>query len=325
MINTGFKQVRNNRGLIRRGPFYRPPARLAIRLALLVIFTLHFISCGGRSDSVQQQGEPPGETYRPYELLCDPASTGPLVAAHRGAHNSVPENSLAAIREAARLGADFAEIDVRSTQDGVLILMHDNNLSRTTGFSAEVSATTYAQISELTLLDGNSSNQETLKVPTFAEALSLARETGIMLYVDVKTDRDDLVAAVVQAGPYYDAALLRVYPDQALRMRALDADLLMMPIAQTVDDLNAILAVMPEIRIVELNKGSPDAEFCAAARNAGVKVQQDVIGWPDIAAVLGNYDEWAKFAYAGVWLLQTDQPELLIPAARTYRQTGVFP
>lgn len=321
----GFKHVRKNRGLIRRRPFSGPPARLAVRLALLAILTLHFISCGGRSDSSQQQGGQPGNAYHPYELLCGPASTGPLVAAHRGAHNSFPENSLAAIREAARLGADFAEIDVRSTQDGVLVLMHDSNLHRTTGFSAEVSATTYAQISELTLPDGDLSNPETLKVPTFAEALALARETGIMLYVDVKTDRDDLVVAGVRAGPYYDAALLRSSLGQALRMRALDANLLIMPIAQTIDDLNAILAAMPGIRIVELNKDSPDAEFCTAARNAGVKAQQDVIGWPDVAAVLGNYGEWAKFAYAGVWLLQTDQPELLIPAARTYRQTGMFP
>src|SRR5512145_2952998 len=117
-----FKHIRKNRGLIRRRPFSGPPARLAMRLALLAILTLHSISCGGRSDSSQQQGGQPGNTYSPYELLCLPASTGPLVAAHRGAHNFVPENSLAAIREAARLGADFAEIDVRSTQDGVLVL-----------------------------------------------------------------------------------------------------------------------------------------------------------------------------------------------------------
>ncbi len=326
MINMETKDVRNERRLISKGTFCYHPSRFFIWLALLAILTLHFISCGGGSDSSQQQGgHPPGNAYRPYELLCDPASTGPLVAAHRGAHNSVPENSLAAIREAARLGADFAEIDIRSTQDGVLILMHDSNMSRTTGFNAEVSSTTYAQIQDLTLSGGNSSNPETLKVPTFAEALALARETGIMLYVDVKTNRDDLVAAGVEAGPYYDVALLRCYPEQALRMQALDANLLIMPVAQTIDDLNAILAAMPGIRIVELNKDSPDADFCTAARNAGVKVQQDVIGWPDVATVLGNYGEWAKFAYAGVWLLQTDQPELLIPAARTYRQTGVFP
>ena len=54
------------------------------------------------------------------------------IAAHRGANRYAPENTLPAIREAARLGVDFAEIDIRTTQDGKYILLHDGTLNRTT-------------------------------------------------------------------------------------------------------------------------------------------------------------------------------------------------
>ncbi len=54
------------------------------------------------------------------------------VVAHRGASGAAPEHTLAAIREAARQEADWAEIDVVMSKDGVPVLLHDTNLARTT-------------------------------------------------------------------------------------------------------------------------------------------------------------------------------------------------
>ncbi len=62
-----------------------------------------------------------------------------LVAAHRGASAEAPENTLAAVEQAIANRADYAEIDVQETKDGVVILLHDSNLKRTTGVDAEVS------------------------------------------------------------------------------------------------------------------------------------------------------------------------------------------
>lgn len=55
-----------------------------------------------------------------------------LVIAHRGARSVAPENTLAAARRAAELGADGWELDVQLTKDGELVLMHDDVLTRTT-------------------------------------------------------------------------------------------------------------------------------------------------------------------------------------------------
>jgi len=61
-----------------------------------------------------------------------PASSPPLLIAHRGASAYAPEHTLASYRLAIDLGADFVEQDLQVTRDGVLICMHDPELTRTT-------------------------------------------------------------------------------------------------------------------------------------------------------------------------------------------------
>ncbi|MEU1475014.1 glycerophosphodiester phosphodiesterase family protein [Streptomyces sp. NPDC005760] len=58
--------------------------------------------------------------------------TPPAVIAHRGASAYAPENTLAAVDRAARLGAVWVENDVQRTRDGKLVVLHDDSLARTT-------------------------------------------------------------------------------------------------------------------------------------------------------------------------------------------------
>ncbi|MEU0023934.1 glycerophosphodiester phosphodiesterase family protein [Streptomyces sp. NPDC006335] len=58
--------------------------------------------------------------------------TPPVVIAHRGGSAYAPENTLAAVDEAARLGAVWVENDVQRTRDGQLVVLHDESLQRTT-------------------------------------------------------------------------------------------------------------------------------------------------------------------------------------------------
>ncbi|WP_097869354.1 glycerophosphodiester phosphodiesterase family protein [Streptomyces sp. rh34] len=56
----------------------------------------------------------------------------PVVVAHRGASGYAPENTLAAVDAADALGIEWVENDVHRTRDGVLVVLHDTNLKRTT-------------------------------------------------------------------------------------------------------------------------------------------------------------------------------------------------
>jgi glycerophosphoryl diester phosphodiesterase len=75
--------------------------------------------------------------------------SAPLVIAHRGGAGLWPENTLYAFKQAQQLGVDVIEIDVRSTKDGVLVVLHDATVERTTDGKGRVGEMTLADLSKL--------------------------------------------------------------------------------------------------------------------------------------------------------------------------------
>ena len=65
----------------------------------------------------------------------------PLVMAHRGGRALWPENTLSAFERAVEMGVDVLEMDIHTTADGALVVMHDNTVDRTTNRSGPVSYT----------------------------------------------------------------------------------------------------------------------------------------------------------------------------------------
>jgi glycerophosphoryl diester phosphodiesterase len=73
----------------------------------------------------------------------------PLVFAHRGGGGLYPENTLEAFKYSAQMGVDVLELDVHSTADGVLVVMHDGDVARTTDGSGRVNQMTLAEVKKL--------------------------------------------------------------------------------------------------------------------------------------------------------------------------------
>lgn len=123
-----------------------------------------------------------------------PGRTPTLVVAHRGASVAAPENTLAAVRAAAALGADMVEIDVRRTGDGALVLLHDATLARTTDATRVLPARGPWRVADLTLdevrrLDAGSAHSAVHAgepVPTLADALDLAGDLGLGVQLELK-------------------------------------------------------------------------------------------------------------------------------------------
>jgi glycerophosphoryl diester phosphodiesterase len=287
-----------------------------MRLVVSAWVALVLAACGGSGGD---------EPFTPAGCLADPECRQVLVTAHRGYHADHPENSLAAVRATAELGAGFAEVDVDHTSDEILVLMHDSTVDRTTDGTGAVNQMTWAEIQQLELLDCQAGSTESCEVPRFDDTLALALELGIMLYVDVKTERMDLVIEAIQAGPYHPAALVRDDLDKLVSPAGQDQDLLVMPPVGTLLELEAARTAIPGLLIVELASGVSDPDFTAAASSLGIKVQQDVMAHGDILGATGDYSNWKEFIDAGVFLPQTDFPQLLVPAVDEYNRTGVFP
>jgi glycerophosphoryl diester phosphodiesterase len=106
--------------------------------------------------------------------------TRPLVIAHRGGMALWPENTLYAFEQAASLGTDVMETDVRATGDAVLVLLHDATVNRTTDGTGAVAALTLAELKRLDAgarwsPDGGRTfpyRSQGLTVPTLAEAFA---------------------------------------------------------------------------------------------------------------------------------------------------------
>ncbi|MCL6590175.1 MAG: hypothetical protein K6U80_09505 [Firmicutes bacterium] len=120
--------------------------------------------------------------YGVYFILRGPLPPKVLVIAHRGASALAPENTLAAFREAGRLKTDGIELDVRMAKDGELVIMHDETVERTTDGLGAVRDLTFQKLRALTVNGGEF-------VPTFAEALTVARENQQDIYAEIKSGR----------------------------------------------------------------------------------------------------------------------------------------
>ena len=88
----------------------------------------------------------------------------------------------------------------------------------------------------------------------------------------------------------------------------------------------AAITAVDGLRIVEIARVTPDVDLTALILAAGLQVQQDVMVDGDgLAALSGDYTGWGAYIEAGVQLLQTNFPDLLVPAVQQYNRTGVFP
>ncbi|HPM26003.1 MAG TPA: glycerophosphodiester phosphodiesterase family protein, partial [Methanothrix sp.] len=111
-----------------------------------------------------------------------------LVIAHRTAAALAPENSLRGIEQAALCHANWVEMDVRLSRDGELILMHDERVDRTSSGCGPVGETSLEELKDLHLRNRDGSLDQSSTVPTLQEAVSLARELGLGLVVEMKEE-----------------------------------------------------------------------------------------------------------------------------------------
>lgn len=164
-----------------------------------------------------------------------------IFVAHRGNVPGYPENTLAAFRQAVKLGADVLEMDLRGTRDGQVVIMHDATLARTTNGKGNVADFTLAELKKLDAGQGE-------EIPTFEEVLNVAvGGTGVKLLLDIKEapglDKQKVVGLIEK----HDAVL----------------DVIVGP--RSLADLKAFKTLNPNLRALGFFPGIIDMEAFAAA------------------------------------------------------------
>jgi hypothetical protein len=110
----------------------------------------------------------------------------PIWVVHGGGDWDGPENTLAALAKSAALGATYAEIDLRVTKEGQVVLIHDETIDRTTNGSGRVDELTYEQIGGYDAGSWYGSEFTGERIPLLSAALSFARDHEVRLLLHVK-------------------------------------------------------------------------------------------------------------------------------------------
>jgi glycerophosphoryl diester phosphodiesterase len=229
-----------------------------------------------------------------------------IVISHRGNHLQVPENTVASVQEAIHAGADYVEIDLRTTRDGYLVIHHDASVDRMTNGKGNVKDLTLQEIRSLKVTNNNKSDTTTYHIPEFSEILK-ACGRNINIYLDFKeADAGETYRQIKKAGMekrivvYINKeiqypAWRRVAPDIPLMSSLPDS-------IRTKEQLQFFLNRVPLAIVDNLY----DSSMVVEARKLGVSV------WLDVESPAENPAIWDKAINKGIQGMQTDHPAQLI-------------
>ncbi len=232
-----------------------------------------------------------------------------LLQAHRaGDRPGAAENSLTAIDESLADGAVFMEIDVARTADGVLVLMHDDTLERTTTGAGTLARTTFADLSTLSLVDVDGTDTGE-KVPTLADALGALEGRGFAQIDRKRSTSFDAIATILEDEQAADRSMVITYTiEEAIAVHQRLPDVMISTGIDRLDDVATLEAAGVDLSRVTgwlgLGSGKPGLDRELAA--LGIETS-----YGDFRAESDGSIDYMQLAGNGAEVLSVDD----IPAA----------
>jgi glycerophosphoryl diester phosphodiesterase len=194
------------------------------------------------------------------------------VIAHRGFSGAAPENTLSAVREAIRAGADRIEFDVLLSSDGEPVVFHDATLDRTTDGHGPLAALTLAELRSLDAGRWFSPRHAGERVPTLDEVLE---ECGDRIPVNVEIKEEAVEAG---SGPSPRGIEARVAG--AIRRHGLVASAVVSSFEPRA--LRRLGALLPEAKLESLynerlHAGRGPGAVCAEVGSRGFSCSRDEV------------------------------------------------
>ena len=217
-------------------------------------------------------------------------SAKPEKISHRGAHQTLPENSLSAFLRAIELGADAIELDVHATRDGVVIVHHDPVVNAPAAARARIADLSASEISRFPLAHG-------VEIPTLEKVLNAVGDWA-MVYVEIKAQgieplvvrcirESDARCAVHAFDHRVVKTVKRIFP--AIRTGVLE-------VARHIDPVASLVAAGAQDLWQEVS--FIDEELVARAHSVNARV----IAWTS-----DDPDQWETLKQIGVDGICTDR------------------
>lgn len=283
---------------------------------LLVASLIAFAAC--TPPQAQAPAEPAvSVALAPQDIVaffdCLRTSGSTIAAAHRGGPSpGYAENAVETFAHVASEVPALLEIDIARTKDGQLVLMHDDELDRTTTGSGLVRDRTLAEIQALQLEDGTGAALDA-HPPTLREALDWARGKTI-LELDVKrgVSYEDVLAEVRAADALNRVIFITYSDDAAVRVHNLEPEMML---SVSMDDPADIAAL--ERRGVDLTRvlawtgtEEPNSALNVALAQRSIEAMFGTLGgggsW-DARFERDGQDQYAAFADTGLQVIATDR------------------
>ena len=251
--------------------------------------------------------------------LFDDSSYKVWLCAHRantqkGIADGIPENSLTSIEYAINAGVEMIELDARPTSDGILVLMHDNTIDRTTNGSGAVGDYSYQQLQQLYLKDaaGNLTNE---RIPTLEDALKKGKGK-VYFNLDI-VNKNVAVATMVALLKKLDMeneVLLYVSNNRnyAYDLKAANSALLLHPMAKASDDITYFASSYTDnVQMMQLSTSDALAgAMTEDIKSKGWLLFSNIVGANDTNMLSDNYSGLVGMINKRINVVQTDYAEL---------------
>ena len=118
--------------------------------------------------------------------------------AHRGYSSKAPENTLPSFRSAKLRGFNYVETDVRFTSDGIPVLLHDQNINRTSTGEGDIKELSLEQARQYDFGSWKDTSFAGTKIPTFEEFLDFCHKYEIYPYIELKSGTKSQIEQIVE-------------------------------------------------------------------------------------------------------------------------------
>lgn len=229
----------------------------------------------------------------------------PVTVAHRGYSSVAPENTLAAVAAGMRTGAEYVEVDVHTTADGVPVVLHDQTVDRTTDGTGDVAVLAGEQVTALDAGSWFSPAFAGQRLPSFAQLLDLLETGSSTLLLEIKgpetsAEVERVVDMVVEAG-LEDRVVLQSFDVDALRAAREHAPQIPRGLLRGALDADPV-AVAQDLGAVMYN---PSASALLA--RPGVVADLNAAGVAVMPYTVNSAADWARLTEIGVDGIITDR------------------
>jgi glycerophosphoryl diester phosphodiesterase len=232
-----------------------------------------------------------------------------VVIAHRGNHVNAAENTIAAYSNAITAGADYVEIDLRTSKDSQQVIMHDASVNRMTNGTGKVSSLTWTELQQLKVVDKNHPEWPEQTIPRFSDVLQLCKGK-INIYLDFKdADVKATYDALKKAGMQQSVIVYINAAHQFTEWKTIAPQIpLMVSLPDSIKSVTQLSSFLNQysISILDGSFNEYTLEMVKAATDRNVPV------WPDIQSANEGPEIWETAMNMGFPGLQTDHPEALI-------------